>query len=209
MKPKEYFGLCTGYIISPTDACEYIKRNKNRLSYGFIVIMLGLLAAADIAFVELTNYPLSTVNLRSQNIFLYVAVPVIALLVWIVSGYAVSTITDGSAKFKEFAAASVCSVLPFIVLSLPLVGVSYLLEINQSGFFSVLTGGIILWIVLLLFYSFMTLNEYGFSKAVGITLLVLLVMFAICFIAFILYSMTNQLIDFIKQFIMELQLLGM
>lgn len=209
MKPREYFGLCTGYIISPTDACEYIKRNKNRLSYGFIVIIFGLLAAADIAFAELTNYPLSSVDLRSQNIFLYIAVPVIALIVWIISGYAVSTIMEGSAKFKEFAAASVCSVLPFIALSLPLTAVSYLLEANQAVFFSALKGAVIIWIILLLFYSFMTLNEYSFSKAAGVTVLVLLVMFAICFIAFILYSMANQLIDFIKQFVMELQLLGM
>ena len=116
---------------------------------------------------------------------------------------------DGSAKFIEFATASVCSVLPFILLSLPLTAVSYLLEINQSGFFSTLTSGVLIWIVLLLFYSFMSLNEYSLSKAVGIVFLVLLVMFAICFIAFILYSMTNQFIGFIKQLILEIQLLGM
>ena len=207
MKMKEYIGLCAGVLVSPGDACFYIKRNKNRLSLVFPAVMLAVLALLYVVFIQLTNYAVSTVNLRSESMLIYIVLPVAAVVLWTVSGYAVSTILDGSAGFKEFAVSVASCVMPFVALALPLTAVSYLLEMGQASFFGVLQYGILLWIIALLFYNFMTLNEYSFKKAVGTAVLGLLVMLAICFILFILYSMTNQVITFIKQVMLEIQLL--
>lgn len=209
MKIRDYVWLCAGVLVTPTSAFDNIRRKRNELSVWFAPVMLFLLVAVYLASVLLTHYPVSATDLRKTNLLFEIAVPLIPAVVWTVSGYAISTIMDGNCKFKEFACSVALSTVPFIAFTIPLTAFSYVLEAKQAALFSVLRTALLLWVVVLLLYSYMELNEYTAGQTVKTVLLSVVAMLAILFVCFILYSMTEQLIAFIRQLIFEIRLLGL
>ena len=208
MKIRDYFWLSIGTVFYPADALALIKKKREKLSMLFVLAMLILFSVFYLLGIQFTHFPLQTVNLRTTNILTQLSLPLILIISWMVSGYAVSSIFDGSVKFKEFAVSIVCALVPYIIFAIPIALFSYILEINQFSLYSLINTFLIIWIVILMFYSYMTLNDFSFRKNIATCLLSIVVMAAMLFIAFIIYSMTIQIIQFAREVFLEIQLIN-
>lgn len=193
-------------IFHPATAFSRIKETRDRLQYKAILVFLALISAVRLLSVYGTHFPLSSIDPRSSNLLMELGILLLPILTWIVSAYAMTSILDGEVKFKELFMATVLSMVPYILFQLPLTAVSYLFDLSGKGTYTFLNALITVWVLLLFFTNLKMLNGYTVGKTIKVALLSLATIVFIWFLIFIFYSLTLQVLDFIRMILLEIRL---
>ena len=82
------------------------------------------------------------------------------------------------------------------------------MSLQEIGIYNALSGAGIIWMVILLFASLMVLNDYSFSKALGITLLSLIAVIILWAVLILLFSLTVQMFLLLSNLFKEIQMKG-
>ena len=113
------------------------------------------------------------------------------------------TINDGEGKLKDIYCSFVYSFGPYLVI-LPFVFLlSHIVTYNEEFFVSFGTLFMFVWVAVLIVISVREINNYTVGETVKIILLTLFTILIVCLLAFILYVLWAQVLDFVQSFVRE------
>lgn len=192
-------------LFHPIDCCYLVKRKRKDISIWYGIIILAIAALLRVISVYATHYPLNSTLPDESNIFVLLGVLLLPGISWIVASYSTTTLMSGEVSFKEiFTLGSLCYV-PYIILTPIKLIVSHLFSGESEGFYVAFGIAVVVWMVLLQFVCFMVANDYGFLKAIAVSLVSLIVAILIWAFIILIFVFVAQFVIFIEEIIMELR----
>ena len=190
----------------PIVAFNYMKKDRDKkFNYLPVVIILALMVLVKIFSIFVTHYPLSSVNVRNANVFTESLVMVVPIVTWAVASYAVTTIMGGEVLFRECLTACCYSLVPYIVISVPLTICSNFMDLNASRYYNVIIGAALFYVLLLLFINLKEMNHFTMFKTIGVIFLSLFTMILIWATIALVSALSMRFISFLSEVIQELR----
>ena len=201
--------LCVMMLFHPIVVSEYIKRRRGDSGFkrtGWILsaVILVLALAVSVFSIYFTHYPLASVSVRKANLLLECGKLFVPVLTWILASYAMTTILDGATLMSEALVYNILALLPYVVFTVPAVLLSRILDGGQSGLYGVITGGLIVWVVLLMIVGIKEMNEYTIKKTVLVVFLTVFTMAVIWATVVLLFTISSQFVTMIREVYYEI-----
>ncbi|MFC5528736.1 YIP1 family protein [Cohnella yongneupensis] len=190
-------------ITRPFDGFWDMKHEgKGRLSVAFSIVFL--LVIVMILQKQYAGFLVNMNDPRYINGIDELKFIVIPFFLWCVSNWSVTTLMEGEGKFKDIVMVLAYSLVPIILIYLPMTIISNFMAQEETSFYYLFNSFALLWFVFLLFVGTMTVHQYTATKSLVTMLLTLLVMAIIVFLAMLMFSMIQQIVDFIRNLYTEL-----
>ena len=198
--------LFAGHVsVHPFDGFYDLKFYRKR-TLGAAFVLLILLCGAIVAKLQLTGFIFRDGNPEESNILLEILAVILPVCIWSVVNWAITTLLDGKANFRMIFVATVFALVPLIIIYSITTLLSGVLSQSEGVFITVLDGFAVVWSCALLLFGLATVQEYGVFKTIYTSLLTLLTIVALIFLAVIFYSSFQQLGAFIAQLKYEIEL---
>lgn len=172
----------------------------------------GLLAAGLLFGLLLAEYGLGQIfcgyllRTASSAAVRDTAILALTVLLWCVSNWSFTTLMDGKGKFSDIFMATVYACMPYILTKPFMILLSYLFTAEESTFYYVVQGILLVWIGGLLLAGMMMIHDYTPSKMLLTALLTVLGMAVIIFLVLVFSNMLQMVIDFFFNIYKELSL---
>jgi hypothetical protein len=192
-------------LIKPTEAFEEIKRNGVGKQ---AVLLIALFYIARLVNLSITNYHFTTMEPDDVSLMVELARMVLPWFTWCVANYAITTISEGEAFFSQVLIGSAFALAPYILLSLPISVMSKVQTLDDNATYQGLRQIATWWTIWLQFQQIRILNDYQFKKALTVALVSLLGVGIIWGMSTLVYGLTDQLIKFVQEIVLELTVRG-
>ena len=201
--------MCVMMLFHPIVVSEYIKKQRGdagfkRMSVLLVIALFVLALAVNVFSIYFTHYPLSTVSVRKANLLLECGKLFVPVLTWILASYAMTTILDGTTKIGEALVYNTLSLMPYVLFTVPVVLLSRVMDGGQAGLYYALTGGQIVWVILLMIVGLKEMNEYSVKKTVLVVLLTVFTMAVIWATIVLLFTISSQFVTMIREVYYEI-----
>ena len=201
--------LCVMMLFHPIVVSEHIKRQRGDLKFRrlTVILVLSILALAlgvNIFSIYFTHYPLATVSVRKANLLLECGKLFVPVLTWVLASYAMTTILDGATKIGEAMLYNALALVPYVLFTVPAVLLSRIMDGGQAGLYFVITGGLLLWVALLMVVGIKEMNEYTIRKTLLVVLLTVFTMAVIWATAVLLFTISSQFVTMIREVYYEI-----
>ncbi|MGN0494023.1 MAG: YIP1 family protein, partial [Acutalibacteraceae bacterium] len=200
---REHF---SSYVcFHPLDGFWDLKREE-RGTVGIAFFWFAATAVALVANSLCVGFIFNTTNLDTYNMLGNIAFVTVALLLWCIAQWCVTSLMDGEGKFKDIFIATCYALRPYCILSVAGIALSNVLSQTEGDFYYVLTALALLWTAVLLVAGLMQTHNYSLGKTVLVIVIILVVILLITFIGMLVFALCQQLTAFIKDLINEVQL---
>ncbi len=195
------------YLFHPIDTFNLIKRDRKNINL-FKVFLIFLALAAAILFNGLgTHFPLETQAPEDLNVWLELGKVFLPLLTFIFVNYALTSIMNGKQQLMECLLGILYCMIPYIIFSPMIVLISNILCISEADIFYFLWTIIWTWVIVMCFVEVYTMNEYSIKRTAGVIILTLIGMVFVWAVAVIFFVLITQMYSFIKDIIVEINLM--
>ena len=179
---------------------------KGTLSFStaivFVLVFIFILRRQVTGFLVNTN-DISSINIIVQ--FSYVLLP---FILWCISNWAITTLIDGEGSFKDIYIATAYSLVPLIILNIPMLIMSNVFTLDEMTFYYLFDVVAIIWTVVLLIFAIMTIHQFTLPKTIGSMIIAVVGMVILIAIVLLLTSLLQMLYNFIGILIKEIQMRG-
>lgn len=191
-------------LIRPRETLDNIKK-ANLFSVLVFVLLFFLIQYLRIL---LTSFHFSTFD-PARTSFLTESMKLfLPWITWILASYGVSIILDGQGTLKDVFVSSALCLAPYIIFSVPLSLLSRILVLEQKGYYDFLNYLIYAWVIFLFFYQVKIVHNFSSKKAVGFSLLSVLGIGISWASIALIYILSYQIVDFVRQIILEISVRG-
>lgn len=191
-------------IFYPSDAFYEIKRDRAKQSMIPVLILLLIIMIIRVVQIFLTHFPLSVLDPTEANLGSEMFIMITPLISWAISAFGVTSIMDGKITLRESFTATVYSMMPYILLTIPIALVSRVMSLSEYPFYQFFQFTLGAWVFILFFLQISKLNQFSFWKTVGTMILCFLGVLLIWASIGIIFTLSNQLYQFIRDVILEL-----
>ncbi|MCI8371153.1 MAG: hypothetical protein HFI75_01920 [Lachnospiraceae bacterium] len=191
-------------IFHPMVAFRFMKRDRTKFNYTPIVVILLLMLFTKIFSIFVTHYPLATVTTRNANVVMECAIMIVPIISWVVASYAMTTILSGEVMFRECLLACCYSLVPYIVIQIPLSILTNVMEESQATYFNVISNFSLLFVLLLLFINLKEMNNYTMAKTFGIIFLSLFTMILLWASISLVFALSMRFVSFVSEIVTEI-----
>ena len=182
----------------PIDCFYSLKYSRKKITFLPAIVLTVLLMAVHVLYLYAVHFPLSSFFASTGDMWQQILLFLMPLASWIVVSYALTSIADGKQTFREALTANLYSFLPYILLMLPLAGLSHIMAATEGGLYNMLTGGVFLWCILLVLLQTKIMNQYTFGKLVGMILIIAFGILCLWMLVMLFYIVVYQAIDFLR-----------
>ncbi len=191
------------FFAHPIDLFNDIKYEK-RGSLGIANLLLALYFVEEIINYFAVAYLFSNNEAQSFSVWPILLRTVVLVLLWCITNWAMSTLQDGKGTFKEIYLATCYALTPMVLFSVPLNLITNLMTLSESMFYSAISSALTLWSVVLVFLGTMVVHQFTVRKTIGSMLLSLGMIIIIAFLVLLGFSISQQMVTFLKTIITEL-----
>jgi len=197
-----FYALPLHILFRPINGFYEMKFEKQ----GNLKIALLNFVLVCISFAFFNQYTSILVNeshphwLNSLGDFFNIAA---VLLLFCLSNWAVTSLTDGEGKFMEILMAICYAMTPLILTLIPAALLSNVITIDEAGFFHLLVGFGVLWFVVLVFVGLIVVHNYTVLKAISTIFLTAVALLIILFLITLFFTLVQQLVVFIQSLYRE------
>lgn len=202
-----YFKMLLLIIYHPVECMVIIKREKS-FRWWMVPVFYGIAAFAKCLFAYNVHFSLTGKNPQNISVPLEIAVLVLPLLSWVICSYLMTALIDGESTLKDQFAVSCYCTVPYTLITLVSIVISKFMSLEEAGIFNAVKAAGLIWLIILLLVSLMVLNDYSFSKTLGIAGLSLIAVIILWAVLILLFSLTVQFFSLIFNLIKEIQLKG-
>jgi len=143
-------------------------------------------------------------NPRTINSLVEFATLTGALILFCVSNWAVTSLTDGEGRFKDIVMMMCYAMTPIVLSFIPMTIISNVLTVDEGAFYFMVVSVAIFWFMVLVFAGLVTIHNYSASKAVTTILLTFVALLIIVFLITLLLTLWQQLTLFIRSLYTEI-----
>ena len=185
----------------PKDTYFGIKR-EGRASYLSATIIFLIFILFYIIHQYLQGY-LFKQDFGRQGLTINVLIVAGVIILYVMMNFLISTLNDGEGKFRDIYVSTIYSLIPYIILILPLTFISHFLTYNEQVVYTLYMFVIYLWVGINLVLSISEIHNYGFFETIKCILLTAFAMVIFVLFVMLIYTFLSQLIDFISSIIKE------
>ncbi|MCL6457095.1 MAG: YIP1 family protein [Gorillibacterium sp.] len=183
-------------IVHPFDGfwdMKYEGKGKLRVAFAvlFLLVITIILQKQFAGFLVNFNDPR---QLNSVSELIYIVLP---FFLWCIANWSITTLMDGEGKLIEIMNATAYALIPLILIYLPMTFASRFMVQEETAFYYLLNTFATIWFIGLLFVGIMTVHQYTVAKTILTMFLTILVMLIIVFLGSLLFSMMQQIYEFI------------
>ena len=183
-------------IVRPLDGFWDLKHEK-RGSFNAALIILGAALFTYILVQRYTGFLFNEVNLLEVNLFREVFTFLTIFFLFVLSNWCLTTLMEGKGTMKDIAIATAYALTPYILINIPLVFVSNMLTLTESGFYYTFLSISFIWTGGLIILGTMMTHEYTISKTLFTMILIILGMMIIVFLCLLFFSVIQRMIGLV------------
>ena len=190
-------------MVKPFDGFYAMKyQHQGTLRVAFLNLFLVLLSKAiNDQYTSIIVYPRNPLELNSLGGLTAI---VAMLILFCVSNWSVTSITDGEGRFKDIIM-SVCYAMTPIVLTLvPATILSNFISREETAFYYMIIFAGLAYFVFLVYVGLVVVHNYSAGKAVFTIFLTFFALLFIVFLITLLFSLWQQLSTFVYSIYTEL-----
>lgn len=177
---------------------------ERRGRMGVAALILALVIGAFIVQKQYAGFLVNRIDPRSLNSLYDVIRILFAFLLWSLSNWAVCTLMDGEGKVKDIMIATAYALVPIVLFYYPSTLLSNVLTLDESAFYFLLNSAALLWCGGLLIVGMMTVHQFTAGKTAVTMLLTLVAAAILVFLLLLVYSLYQQMFDFVQNVYREL-----
>jgi hypothetical protein len=183
-------------MFHPFDGFWDMKHEKRGALSASLVIML-MAVLTEIVGIRGTGFIFNFVNMNDANVPVKAIGTVLPFLLWCVANWCLTTLMDGEGSFKDIVMATCYAVTPKVLVGILMIFLSKVLTLEEGSLYYML--GVIgdIWMIALLLLGTMIIHQYTISKTVLTSVLTVVGMGLIIFIALLFFSLLKQMYGFV------------
>ena len=144
----------------------------------------------------LTNFQFITAPLQYINIYEQCGSLLLPFLILCLSNWALSTLFDGKGRFKDIYMALCYSLVPYVLIQLPMILLSHMISFDEAAYYSVLASVSVIWCVFLAFVGLMQVHDYSPGKNLVFLFATIFGALVILFLILVFFSLLSDAIGF-------------
>lgn len=192
------------YLKHPADGCYGIKR-ENKVSILAALVFYFIFYIEHVLGQIYTGFIFNYTRIDQLSLLQEATNTIGILLLFVVSNYLVSSITDGEGKFKDVFKATVYSFMPVIFFLPFIILVSNFLTLNEAIIYQAANIIVWGWSIILLFVMIKEVHNYDIKETIKNIIITLFTMFMIVASLFIFYILIQHIISFILEVYLEVK----
>lgn len=185
------------YILThPFDGFWGLRReNKGSISAALTIVALTILTLT----VEKLNtgFLYNENRLQDINVIVEIITVVLVYVLWCVANWCSTSLMEGKGRMQDILAAVGYSMLPVVLIRLPLVLFSHMITEDEGSFYYVFGVLAYLWAAMLLFIGTMVIHQYTVTKTIATCIITIVGMAIIMFIGLLFFNVIQQMLTFV------------
>ncbi|MGI6611168.1 MAG: YIP1 family protein [Limnochordia bacterium] len=167
-------------------------------------VLMILMFAVRVFDIQCKSYQIASVDPKDVSLFLEIARIFGVWIVWGVANYGVGAIFEGEGFFRDVMTAAAYSMGPYLLFTWPLTLFSHVLTRAEKGYIDFFFNIIVYWSLALVILSVRHVHNFNFRVTVTTTALSVFGMFIIVGVLGLMWVLTDQLVTFIQEMVVEI-----
>jgi hypothetical protein len=188
---------------SPSDTL-YSATYEKRGNIGTAFVWLLLYLATAVIATGLTSFSFNMYGLRGFDLVTFLVFNLLPILVWVLAGYLVGSITKGQGKLSNIFISTVYALMPFIILRIPIALLSQLLTLTEAAIYYFFMLIMWAWVIILQFIATKETQGFSMGETIKNTLWIIFVSAMTVLFSVALYGIAMQSWSFLDEFFREL-----
>ena len=193
--------IALGTLIHPADSFYEIKRNNN----GSVLIATLIVAAWYVfKIIGMTSgFIFNKSDINDVNAWYAIAQTFGLVFLFVAANWLVCVLFQGKGKLKEIYVGVCYSLIPMVIQAIGYDILANVLTLEEQSFINILNYVCIVLTAVYLIMALINIHEFTFARFVGTTIVTLLAMVLIIFLAFLIGILLQQSGDFISTIVSE------
>ena len=176
------------------------KRGTMAAAHTFLILFL----LTRVLKLMLTSFQFISAPIQYLNVFEEMASLALPFLILCLANWAMTTLFDGKGRFRDIYMAMCYSLVPYILIQLPMILVSNVLTFEEASFYSVLLSISVVWCVFLIFVGLMEIHDYGPGKTFIFLIVTAVGALIIIFLILVFFSLLGDAASYFISFYREI-----
>ncbi len=197
------FGLMAYSSLHPFIGFDRMRSRKIK-SYGFTAAVFVLLVLLGVFEQQYMGKAFAIVDSSQINIISVIAVRFAVLMLFVIANWAFSVLMNGKATFADIWVFSCISLVPYIICGFIRVALSHFLVDTEAVFLTIILAVGIMCSFTILMIAFSVFHEFEIGRSILLFVVTLIGMLLMVILAFLIYNLAQNVIDFIKTVFSEI-----
>lgn len=213
-KPVEESGPITRTIqmiwtvaFHPWDGFWMLKR-ENRGSVPVAITLLLLTFGLRVADIMFTSYQIADIDPRDASLLLEGVRIFLPWILWCVANYGVTAISEGEGFFRDIVIAMGYALGPYLMTKPFTIALSHILTREEKSYVTSIDIAALVWIAILIVIHVQVTHNFSLKKTFGAAGLTIFGMICIVAAAGLTYTLTDQIVSFVREIAIELTIRG-
>ena len=202
----DQFFLAITVLFHPVDTFRMIQMDRRRFHYLPPVVLLLLAFAARMFYLYQVHFPLTELDVWNTTLWIEAVKFLLPIVTWIVALSAITAVMGGQSLFREILIATSLAFVPYTLVSVAAALLSHVMSRSELFFFNMILVVMWAWVVVLIIAGIYTMNDYSARKTLVVILMSVVAVFLIWLIVILVYSLINQIVDFIAGIVQEVRM---
>ena len=197
--------IALAFMIHPLESLRLI-REKGKSSALAATVLLAIFYVTKVVCNLNSGFMYGIVNKSTYNSLFILIGSVGVVILWTVMNWIVCMLAEGKASFKDVYCTTCYSLMPKTVYYILFTILSYIVIPSSNNGFALFSSISTIYMVILLLLSMVSIQEYTFSKAIGMAIVSVIGMAIGAFVIFVVLTLGQDFIGFIIGIIKEIVL---
>ena len=166
------------------------------LSYLFMGAYFTMVSAAVGIVRGVVCY---TYEQKGKRVPVYMITAVLPYVMWAVSNWCFSSLMDGDGKLSDVMMVTAFATLPMTICNLIQIPLSHFLSSAEGSIFTFIGSLGMVWGYLYVFLAMIIVHQYSVAKGIGTTILTIVGMAVIAFVAILIFFLLQQVTSFFME----------
>lgn len=184
-------------LFHPFDGFFDLKNDPKRRSVSAGVVWLIIYAVVDLVRFQSLGYLFADRAAQLElNVPVRMITAVLPFVLWAVANWCFSSLMDGDGKLSDVFMVTAFATLPITLCNLIQIPLSHFLSTAEASVFNFLGGLGFVWGYLYVFLAMIIVHQYSVAKGLGTTVLTIVGMAVIAFVAILIFFLLQQVSGF-------------
>ncbi len=184
-------------LVHPFDGFFDLKNDPKRRSVAGGVVWIIIYAVVALLRFQSLGYLFADRAAQLElNIPIYMLTSVLPYILWAISNWCFSSLMDGDGKLSDVFMVTAYATLPITLCNLIQIPLSHFLSASEASIFTFIGGLGMVWGYLYIFLAMIIVHQYSVAKGLGTTILTIVGMAVIAFVAILAFFLLQQVSSF-------------
>lgn len=193
-------GFAFYIMVHPFDGFFDLKNDPKRRSLSGAVAWFVIYAVVALIRFQSLGYLFADRGAQLDlNVPVYMATSLLPFILWAVANWCFSSLMDGDGKLSDVFLVTAYAILPMTLCNLIQIPLSHFLSSAEGSIFTFIGSLGMVWGYLYVFLAMIIVHQYSVAKGLGTTILTIVGMAVIAFVAILIFFLLQQVTSFFME----------